>query len=75
VPLERSNFAYVLGSSGMTSGGVNSFEENDCENANTRAHGDVHMVVLAHLRRQWSLRGREGFGVLSLGGIQVFSRR
>jgi hypothetical protein len=24
-----------------------------------------HMVVLAYLRRQWSLRGREGFGVFS----------
>jgi hypothetical protein len=45
---------------------VNSFEENDCKNANTYAHGDVHMVVLAHLRRQWSLRDREGFRVLSL---------
>jgi hypothetical protein len=39
---------------------VNSFKENDCENTNTRAHGDVHMVVLAHLQRQWSLRSREG---------------
>jgi hypothetical protein len=26
------------------------------------------MVVLAHLRRQWSLSDREGFGVLSLSG-------
>jgi hypothetical protein len=23
------------------------------------------MVVLAHLQRRWSLRGREGFGILS----------
>jgi hypothetical protein len=33
--------------------------QNDCENANTHAHGDVHLVMLAHLRRQWSLSGRE----------------
>jgi len=25
----------------------------------------MHMVVLAHLQRMWSLRGREGFGILS----------
>jgi hypothetical protein len=25
-----------------------SFEENNCENANIHAHGDVHLVVLAH---------------------------
>jgi hypothetical protein len=36
---------------------------NDCENVNTHAHGDVHLVVLAHLRRRWSLSGREGFRV------------
>jgi hypothetical protein len=42
VPLGRSNFAYVLGSSGVASWVVNSFEENDCENANTRAHGDSY---------------------------------
>jgi hypothetical protein len=41
VPLEQSNFAYVLESSGVTSCVVNSFEENYCENANTRAHGGV----------------------------------
>jgi hypothetical protein len=35
------------------------------ENVNTHAHGDVHLVVLAHLRRRWSLSGKEGFGVLS----------
>jgi hypothetical protein len=40
---------------------ANSFEENDCKNANTHAHGDVHLVVLAHLQRRWSLSGREGF--------------
>jgi hypothetical protein len=41
---------------------ANSFEENDCENANTLAHDDIHMVMLAHLGRRWSLSGREGFG-------------
>jgi hypothetical protein len=34
------------------------------ENVNTHAHGDVHLVVLAHLRRRWSLSGRDGFGTL-----------
>jgi hypothetical protein len=43
----------------------NSFEENVCENANILAHVVDHIVVLAHLRRRWSLRGREVFGVLS----------
>jgi hypothetical protein len=31
------------------------------KNVNTHAHGDVHLVVLAHLRRRWSLSGRDGF--------------
>jgi hypothetical protein len=35
------------------------------EIVNTHAHGDVHLVVLAHLRRMWSLSGRDGFGTLS----------
>jgi hypothetical protein len=35
------------------------------ENANTHAHDDVHLVMLAHLRRRWSLSGKEGFGFLS----------
>jgi hypothetical protein len=35
------------------------------ENVNTHAHGDVHLVVLAHLRRRWSLSGRDGFRTLS----------
>jgi hypothetical protein len=35
------------------------------KNANTLAHGDIQMVVLAHLQRRWSLSGREGFGILS----------
>jgi hypothetical protein len=34
-------------------------------NANTHVHGGVHLVVLAHLRRRWSLSGREGFGFIS----------
>jgi hypothetical protein len=40
----------------------NSFEENVCENANTLAHVVDHMMVLAHLRRRWSLSDREGLG-------------
>jgi hypothetical protein len=40
----------------------NSFKENVCENANTLTHVVDHMVVLAHLRRRWSLSGREGLG-------------
>jgi hypothetical protein len=40
----------------------NPFEENVCENANTLAYVVDHMVVLAHLRRRWSLSGREGLG-------------
>jgi hypothetical protein len=32
------------------------------KNANTLAHDGVHLVVLAHLRRRWSLSGRDGFG-------------
>jgi hypothetical protein len=35
------------------------------ENVNTHAHGEVHLVVLAHLRRRWSLSGRDRFGTLS----------
>jgi hypothetical protein len=31
----------------------------------THAHDDIHMMVLALLRRQWSLSGREGFEFLS----------
>jgi hypothetical protein len=33
------------------------------KNVNTYAHGDIHLVVLAHLRMRWSLSGRDGFGV------------
>jgi hypothetical protein len=52
VPLERSNFAYVLGSSGVASLVANSFEENNCENANTRAQGGDHLLVLTHSQRR-----------------------
>jgi hypothetical protein len=38
----------------------NYFKENVCENANTLAHVVEHLVVLAPLRRRWSLSGREG---------------
>jgi hypothetical protein len=40
----------------------NSFKENVCEKANALAHVVDHMVVLAHLRRRWSLSGSEGLG-------------
>jgi hypothetical protein len=49
----------------------NSFEENDCENANTHVQGGEHLLVLAHLRRQWSLSGRDGFMTLSDSGVFV----
>jgi hypothetical protein len=32
------------------------------KNINTHAHGDVHLLVLARLRRRWSLSGRDGVG-------------
>jgi hypothetical protein len=41
---------------------TNNTSKNDCENANTLAHDDDHLVVLAHLRWRWSLSGREGLG-------------
>ena len=34
--------------------------ENDCENANTLAHGGVHLVVLAHLQRRSGWRRKGG---------------
>jgi hypothetical protein len=37
------------------------------KNVNTHALGDVYLVVLAHLRRRWSLSGRDGFGTSSAG--------
>jgi hypothetical protein len=36
--------------------------KNNCENANTLARDDETLVVLAPLRRQWSLSSREGLG-------------
>jgi hypothetical protein len=50
----------------------NSFEENDCENANTRAQGGDHLLVLAHLQRQWSLRGKDGFGAFCGSETPIF---
>jgi hypothetical protein len=41
---------------------TNNASKNNCENANTLAHDDDHLVVLAHLRWRWSLSGREGLG-------------
>jgi hypothetical protein len=38
---------------------INNASKNDCENANTLARNDEHLVVLAPLRRRWSLSGRE----------------
>jgi hypothetical protein len=41
---------------------TNNASKNDCENANTLALDDDHLVALAHLRWRWSLSGREGLG-------------
>jgi hypothetical protein len=41
---------------------TNNASKNDCENANTLARDDEHLVVLAPLRRRWSLSGRESLG-------------
>jgi hypothetical protein len=41
---------------------TNIASKNDCENVNTLTHDEDHWVVLAHLRRRWSLSGREGLG-------------
>jgi hypothetical protein len=61
VPLDEDSFAYAFRSSRELTYRL----KNDCKNANTHAHDDVHLVMLAHLRRRWSLSGREGFGFLS----------
>jgi hypothetical protein len=50
VSLELSNFASLLGSSGVVIWVTNPLE-NDCENANTLAHDVVHLVGLALLQR------------------------
>jgi DICT domain-containing protein len=41
---------------------TNNASKNDCENVNTLAQDDDHLVVLAHLRWQCCLSGREGLG-------------
>jgi hypothetical protein len=41
---------------------INIASKNDCENANTLTHDEDHLVVLARLRRRWSLSGREDLG-------------
>jgi hypothetical protein len=41
---------------------TNIASKNDCENANILTQDEDHLVVLARLRRRWSLSGREGFG-------------
>jgi hypothetical protein len=48
--------------------------KNDCENANTLAHDDDHLVVLAHLRWRWSLSGREGLGQRDSGVFEELQR-
>jgi hypothetical protein len=44
------------------------------KNVNTHAHGDVHLVVLAHLRRRWSLSGRDGFGTQARWDSTLFRK-
>ena len=58
VPLERSNFAMLLRSSGVVRASENPLKIV-CENANTHAHDVVHLLVLAHLQRRscWSWFG------------------
>jgi hypothetical protein len=52
---------------------LNSFEENVCENANTHAHNGLHKVVLVHLQRMWSLKGGEGFEILSIEKVFLWT--
>jgi hypothetical protein len=55
VLLKRSNFVTCYGSSGMVRTSGNPLKK--ClKNANTLAHGGVHLVVLAHLQRRRSWR-------------------
>jgi hypothetical protein len=49
---------------------TNNASKNDCENANTLTYDEDHLVVLARLRRQWSLSAREGLGS-SLRGVET----
>jgi hypothetical protein len=39
---------------------TNIASKNNYENANTLTHDEFTLVVLARLRRRWSLSGREG---------------
>ena len=65
VPLERSNFAYVLGSSGVVKR-VLILWKNICEKL-THMHKVVyHLVVLAHLQRRRSWKRGEGGRELGL---------
>ena len=50
VSLERSNFAMLLGSSGVVRSSENPLKMFVF--ANTHAHGVVHVVVLAHFQRR-----------------------
>ena len=59
VPLERSNFAMLLGSSGIVKWVTNPLK-NGWENANTLAHDGVHLVVLVHLQRRRSWKSFVG---------------
>jgi hypothetical protein len=45
------------------------------ENINTYAHGDVYLVVLAHLRRRWSLSGKGGFNAFREVKTLFFERQ
>ena len=57
MPLEQSNFAYMLGSSGVACSEANSFKEYVCENANTLAYVGTHMVVLVHFKKEVEFEG------------------
>ena len=52
----------------------NSFEENDCENANTRAHVGLHIVVLAHFEKEVEFEGlrEDGFGAFRENEVHFF---
>jgi hypothetical protein len=58
VPLEQSNFVYVLGLSGVESRVANTIE-NVCENMLTHVHEVVHMVVGTFEQgwKKWRSRG------------------
>ena len=51
MPLERSNIAMLLGSSGVVRSNENPLKII-VKNANIHAHGVVHLVFLAHLQRR-----------------------